>query len=242
MPKLLHSAARSFLALPCTEDAAPHFALRMLEENALPGFLPLRPCGAGAENELCYEVSGLHSLSEVCREQALRAAELRHLLLHLLHALSRLPAYLLSSDGVLLQSDCVYLESLGRAPRFLYHPGQQRPFSETLSAFLQELLSLTDQSDEASVVLAYRLYQESLRHPHALDYLERILSASEAAPHKEEPLIPENDSLVCEIREVQTEALPQKKSGGLLRRLFSHKEEAEPAAEDAVFLEALRAL
>ena len=42
MPKLLHSAARSFLALPCTEDAAPHFALRMLEENALPGFLPLR--------------------------------------------------------------------------------------------------------------------------------------------------------------------------------------------------------
>ena len=214
----------------------------MLEENALPGFLPLRPCGAGAENELCYEVSGLHSLSEVCREQALRAAELRHLLLHLLHALSRLPAYLLSSDGVLLQSDCVYLESLSRAPRFLYHPGQQRPFSETLSAFLQELLSLTDQSDEASVVLAYRLYQESLRHPHALDYLERILSASEAAPQKEEPLAPVNDTLVSEIREVRTEELPQKKSGGLLRRLFSHKEEAEPAAEDAVFLEALRAL
>ena len=242
MPKLLHSAARSFLALPCAEDAAPHFALRMLEENALPGFLPLHPCGAGVENELCYEVSGLHSLSEVCREQALRAAELRHLLLHLLHALSRLPAYLLSSDGVLLQSDCVYLESLGRAPRFLYHPGQQRPFSETLSAFLQELLSLTDQSDEASVVLAYRLYQESLRHPHALDYLERILSASEAAPQKEEPLAPVNDTLVSEIREVRTEELPQKKSGGLLRRLFSHKEEAEPAAEDAVFLEALRAL
>ena len=149
MPKLLHSAARSFLALPCTEDAAPHFALRMLEENSLPGFLPLRLCGASAENELCYEVSGLHSLSEVCRGQALRAAELRHLLLHLLHALSRLPAYLLSSDGVLLQSDCVYLESLGRAPRFLYHPGQQRPFSETLSAFFTGT-PLPDRSERRS--------------------------------------------------------------------------------------------
>ena len=94
----------------------------------------------------------------------------------------------------------------------------------------------------SKVVLAYRLYQESLRHPHALDYLERILSASEAAPQKEEPLAPVNDTLVSEIREVRTEELPQKKSGGLLRRLFSHKEEAEPTAEDAVFLEALRAL
>ncbi len=242
MPKLLYSAARSFLALPLSEDAEPGFALRMLEENSIPGFLPLCPFSESGEHELCYEVSGLHSLSEVCREQALRAAELRHLLLYLLHALSRLPAYLLTFDGVLLQSDCVYLESLSREPYFLYHPGQCRPFSETLSAFLQELLSLTDQSDEASVVLAYRLYQESLRHPHALDYLEHILSASEPAPLPEEPLPPETDPLISEIREVKLETLPQKKSGGLLRRLFSHKEEAEPAAEDAVFLEALREL
>ena len=44
MPKLLYSAARSFLALPLSEDAEPGFALRMLEENSIPGLLPLCPC------------------------------------------------------------------------------------------------------------------------------------------------------------------------------------------------------
>ena len=229
MMKPVHSATHSALELPLSPADASGFPRRMLEENHIPGFLPLCPTGEALPETLSYDVTGLLSLTDAAAEQKLRAEDLRRLLLYLLQALSRLPVYLLSPDSLVLDADAIYLDPQSRAPCFLYHPGQHADFSDSLSAFLHALLALTDQNEERHMVLAYRLYQESLSHPHSLDYLERILTAA-----------PPLDPLVSEIREVSAEELPQKKSGGLLRRLFHRTEEPNHSAEDAVFLEALR--
>lgn len=243
MMKPVHSATHSALELPLSPADASGFPRRMLEENRIPGFLPLRPAGEALPETLSYDVTGLLSLSDAAAEQKLRAEDLRRLLLYLLQALSRLPVYLLSPDGLVLDADAIYLDPQSRAPCFLYHPGQHADFSDSLSAFLHALLALTDQNEERHMVLAYRLYQESLSHPHSLDYLEHILTAAETTPRAADPAAdaaPPLDPLVSEIREVSAEELPQKKSGGLLRRLFHRTEEPNHSAEDAVFLEALR--
>lgn len=243
MIKLVHSASHSALELSLSPADASGFPRRMLEENHIPGFLPLRPSSEATPQTLSYDVTGLLSLADAACEQKLRAADLRRLLLYLLHALSRLPTYLLTPEGLVLDTAAIYLEPQSRAPCFLYHPGQHADFSGSLSAFLHELLSLTDQSEARHMVLAYRLYQESLSHPHSLDYLERILTTAEPLPRAEVPVAeaePPLDPLVSEIREVSAEELPQKKNGGLLRRLFHRAEERDRPAEDTVFLEALR--
>ena len=232
-----HTAPSNFLSPPPTH---PAFRAACSRKTISPVFcrsaLPVRRCPK-------HSPTGLLSLTDAAAEQKLRAEDLRRLLLYLLQALSRLPVYLLSPDGLVLDADAIYLDPQSRAPCFLYHPGQHADFSDSLSAFLHALLALTDQSEERHMVLAYRLYQESLSHPHSLDYLGRILTSAEATPREADPAAdaaPPLDPLVSEIREVSAEELPQKKSGGLLRRLFHRTEEPNHSAEDAVFLEALR--
>ena len=169
MMKPVHSATHSALELPLSPADASGFPRRMLEENHIPGFLPLCPTCEALPETLSYDVTGLLSLTDAAAEQKLRAEDLRRLLLYLLQALSRLPVYLLSPDGLVLDADAIYLDPQSRAPCFLYHPGQHADFADSLSAFLHALLALTDQNEERHMVLAYRLYQESLSHPHSLD-------------------------------------------------------------------------
>ena len=79
MMKPVHSATHSALELPLSPADASGFPRRMLEENRIPGFLPLRPAGEALPETLSYDVTGLLSLSDAAAEQKLRAEDLRRL-------------------------------------------------------------------------------------------------------------------------------------------------------------------
>ena len=61
MMKPVHSATHSALELPLSPADASGFPRRMLEENRIPGFLPLRPDSEALPETLSYDVTGLLS-------------------------------------------------------------------------------------------------------------------------------------------------------------------------------------
>lgn len=63
MMKPVHSATHSALELPLSPADASGFPRRMLEENHIPGFLPLCPTGEALPETLSYDVTGLLSLT-----------------------------------------------------------------------------------------------------------------------------------------------------------------------------------
>ena len=148
--------------------------------------------------------------------------------------------------------DSIYVSPQSRAPCFLFLPGRNSDFSAELSEFLQALLGASDHDDYPSVVLAYRLYKESLDHPSALDRLEQILISQEGpdgtpaitSPDGEQITVPEmlaeagQEPCVLEIREAPAEEYnaPLPGSGsqkpGLFRKLFRKNSAPETGAPD----------
>ena len=245
MPQILNETDRRYLTIPADIQLREQFELRMLEENPIDGLLRLSICDNNGELELRYDISGMCSLAELSETQKLLATDIRRLILTLKHIIAGMAPYLLDPSGILLSLESVYLSPVSRSPCFLFIPARGSSFSSELSEFLKTVLACTDQDDYSSVVLAYRLYKESLDHPSALDRLEQILVSQEnisdptVLTHTDEAavelplpeaLIPEdNEALIAEIREVtfpseSDNSGENEKSGGLFHRLF-HKNE-----------------
>lgn len=261
MPQILNETEHRYLSMNSDFQLRENFELRMLEENRIEGLLHLSVCDDNGFLRLNYDITGMEPLSAFAATQKLKSADIRQLILTLRHVVSAITPYLLRSSGILLTPETVYISPFSRSPCFLYLPGRKDSFSEALSDFLQTLLACTDHDDCASVVLAYRLYKESLDHPNALDRLEQLLISPESSedttllsPDPEsielspaKPLaIDTEEALITEIREVPADGYSSdvsgnEKSGGLFHRLFRKNEEksnspATEQSEDAAWL------
>ena len=153
--------------------------LRMLEENRIEGLLPLSVCDDNGVLRLSYDTAGTEPLSLYTDTAQLKAADLRRLILTLKHVITGMKPFLLEPAGIVLSPESVCLDLRSHSPRFLYLPCRKTVLSEELSQFLQLLMAGTDHDDYPGMVLAYRLYRESLDHPNALDRLEQILISQE---------------------------------------------------------------
>lgn len=262
MPQILNDPNHRYLSMEADRQLREHFELRMLEENHVPGLLPLTVCDDNGVLTLNYDISGKDTLASLAMNQKLLAPDIRQIILTLKHVISGLAPYLLTPSSILLSLESIYVSPVNLAPCFLYVPGQNSHFPTALSEFLQTLLSHTDHDDYPSVVLAYRLYKESLDHPSALDRLEQILISQESplvepgyAEHdSDSPDLPtpadlsasENAPLVSEIREVPLDPVladppASAHAPGLFQKLFRRAEEkgncSSPEDEEKQWIE-----
>ena len=252
MPRILNDVEHVYFSLEAESLLRDQFELRMLEENRIGGLLRLSVCDDDGKLKLNYDITGMDPLSETADHRKLRSQDLRQLILTLKHVITGLEPYLLNASGIVLRLDSVYVDPQSRAPCFLFLPGRNSDFSAELSEFLQALLGASDHDDYPSVVLAYRLYKESLDHPSALDRLEQILISQEGpegappitSPDGEQITVPEmladagQEPCVLEIREAPVQeystALPGSgpQKPGLFRKLFRKNSAPETGAPD----------
>ena len=250
MPRILNDVEHVYFSLEAESHLRDQFELRMLEENRIGGLLRLSVCDDDGKLRLNYDITGLDLLSETVERRKLTSPDLRQLILTLKHVIAGLDPYLLSASGIVLRMDSVYVSPRSGAPCFLFLPGRKSDFSAELSEFLQALLGASDHDDYPSVVLAYRLYKESLDHPSALDRLEQILISQESPdsgpaitrPGGERITVPEmlaeaaQDPCVLEIREAPVGDYgpaypePAQERPGLFRRLFRKNSAPETGA------------
>ena len=185
MDNTLHETERCYFTIGADPGLRNACELRMLEENRIGGLLRLSVCEDEGQLVLNYDTTGWIPLSEFTESRHLTASEIRCLILTLKHVISGLSPFLLDQRGIMLSPDTVFLDPVSASPAFLYVPEQTDAFQENLTLLLQAILSNVDHDDYRSVVLAYRLYKESLEHrtENVLDCLERIL-ISPGAPEE----------------------------------------------------------
>ena len=252
MPRILNDVEHVYFSLDAESLLRDQFELRMLEENRIGGLLRLSVCDDDGKLKLNYDITGLDLLSDTAVRRKLKSQDLRQLILTLKHVVTGLEPYLLNASGIVLRMDSVYVAPQSRSPCFLFLPGRSSDFSAELSEFLQALLGASDHDDYPSVVLAYRLYKESLDHPSALDRLEQILISQEGpdggpaitSPDGEQITVPEmladagQEPCVLEVREVPAREYVAETSEnstekpGLFRRLFRKNSAPETGAPD----------
>lgn len=148
----------------------------MLEENRIRGLLPMKVRYREGKALYCYDITSRQPLERLLENHPVTAKEVRSLFWQIYRTLEEMEGYLLRSGGILLEPELIYVEPEYFEVGICAVPGGTGDFSFRFSHFLQYLLKQVDHRDRDCVVLAYGLYQESLKENYGIEDLVKIVT------------------------------------------------------------------
>ena len=147
----------------------------MLKENQISGLLKFLLKQIDDHKYFYYEITSKQPLSRILEFHSINKQELINLITGIAQVLNRLPAYLLKEDQILLQPEFIYIEPEQFFLSLCMIPGRDRKFSEEMSELLRYILGKINHQDKECVVMAYALYQESVKDNYSMDALAKLV-------------------------------------------------------------------
>lgn len=175
-------------------DATAGYEARMLAHNEIRGLLRMYITYQDGLPLYCYDITSRQPLSRLLETRFITREEICQLLIQIHAALSGMEEYLLDAGDVLLEPEYIYVEPELFQTGLCLIPGVQDDFQGKLSRLLQYILKRINHKDRESVVLAYGLYQESLKENCGMDDLLGLIASERRKGKKHELLSePEGD-------------------------------------------------
>lgn len=150
---------------------------KMILENRIQGFLPVRKRCRNGKEEYCYEVSSQISLEEYLEHRPLASGVLRQLIFTICRLPDALGEYLLTEGNLLLHPETIFFQE--ETNRFLLclYPDERQDVRAQLQELLKYLMGKADKEEERCGTLCYELYgllqKENFCLPEFLAVLEQ---------------------------------------------------------------------
>ncbi len=178
----------------------------MLKENQINGLLKFQLKQIDNRRYFYYEITSKQPLSRILEFHSINKQELINLITGITQILNRLPAYLLKEDQILLQPEFIYIEPEHFFVSLCLIPGRDRKFAEEMSELLRYILGKINHQDKECVVMAYALYQESVKDNYGMDALAELVCLHNdqlEARQEEEECEPQSGFTNTEKEEIQ---------------------------------------
>lgn len=159
-----------------SEFAEGSFEERMISSIASGSLLVPAAAFRKGRNCLEYNITGLTGLMSILKQRAVSASDMTNILTQTFAAVENAGNYLLSEDNLLMDTDCIYFDSVRNSLCFCAVPEQQGGFARGLRQLLSELLGHIDINDSRALRIGFKLMRsmsaEEFRLHDALKSLE----------------------------------------------------------------------
>lgn len=152
------------------------YEARMLAGNEIQGLLRMHIRYQDGSPVYYYDITSRQPLNRLLETRFISRDEICQILIQIHVALTRMEEFLLSDRGILLEPEFVYMEPEFFKVGLCLIPGRNGSFPESLSSFLQYILKCINHKDRECVVLAYGMYQESLKVNYGLEDILKFVS------------------------------------------------------------------
>ncbi len=172
-----HNLRHSFMYIRKQNINLQSYEVKLLRGTSVPAALALSIQPEPLESEpsvLQYEVSGMESMERYYADRKLHYLPLARLMENIQTLLKNLEEYFLPEDMVLLDPSAIFYDSEKESWRFTLVPGYAASFHEGIRALIAWLLKRIDYNEDRVVVLAYTLYNESMKEFLVMENLLRI--------------------------------------------------------------------
>lgn len=159
---------------------SPGYEANMVSANKIRGLMPMHIRYQDGRPFYYYDITSRQPLNRLLETRFITREEICRIMIRLHVVLMEMEGYLLSDGGVLLNPELIYVEPELFQVGFCLVPGQKGDFPEQLSRFLQYILKCVNHKDRECVVLAYGMYQESLKDHFGIDDILRFISPSKS--------------------------------------------------------------
>ena len=187
----------NYLIIIPEETFYDSYEIRMMASNCIDGLLKFHVKQVDNIRSYYYEITSRQPLTRLLEYQSLGAEELRCLITGIVRTLERMETYLLQEGQILLEPDYIYVEPENFTVYLCLIPGRQGIFPEEMTALLQYLLGKVNHQDKECVVMAYGLYQESLKENYGMGDLLRLTGRDKSDDMRnewgKEPEMKDND-------------------------------------------------
>lgn len=159
---------------------------QMLMANTIDGLLKFR--FRQTENGVLYyyEITSKQPLTRLLEGRWIGKDEIAGLIASIARILERIECYLLQESQILLEPEYIYVTPEDFKIYLCVVPGRKIDFPKAMEQLLQYILKKVDHKEKDSVLLAYRLYQESQKEFYGMDNLLKWLSQETKAVGREE--------------------------------------------------------
>ncbi len=146
-----------------SEENLPHeyYCIRMLENQTLPGVLPIQQRNMDNIMLFYYDITGKQTMQNLYTKASLSYEKLRGLIINIISTMELANEYLLPEDDFILSPDYIYLDVVTNVPYLCFLSGYRKDSKKQISDLLEYLMNKVDYSDKESVLLVYRLYAVS---------------------------------------------------------------------------------
>lgn len=179
------------------------FEARMLAGNHIQGLLEMRIKYQEGQPLYYYDITSRQPLNRLLETRFITRDEICMILMQIHGALTVLEEYFLKEDGVLFEPEYIYVEPELFQARLCLAPEKEGDFRVGLNRLLQYILKRINHKDRECVVLAYGLYQESLKENFTMEDLLRLTATEGNKTKKAE--VEEEDPIKNNFREEKCE-------------------------------------
>jgi len=139
------------------------YEFKMLENNYISGLMKFKLVKDNEKTIFCYDITSKQSLSRILEYKPIGLEDIKKIVLGIIRAITNMERFLLGTYGLLLNTDYIYADPEGLDLALCYLPCIKEEMQSKLSDLFAQILAKLDQNDHEGVVLAYSLYQESLK-------------------------------------------------------------------------------
>lgn len=151
------------------------YEARMIVSNCVEGLLKFHVKLIDNRQLFYYDITSMQPLGRLLEQHNISAGELKQLVVGISSTLTHMEAYLLGENQILIQPEYVYVDPENFTLGLCFVPGTDGHFTEELSELFRYILGRVDHQDKNSVVLAYGLYQESLKNNYGIQDLLKLI-------------------------------------------------------------------
>lgn len=170
----------NYLIIEPDEAGYDSYEVYMMASNGIEGLLRFYIKQIDNRKYYYYEITSKQPLNRVLEYHSLGEKELKRLIGGIEQILGRLDAYLLLEKQILLEPEYIYIEPERFSVFLCLVPGRQGDFPEEMTGLLRYLLGKVNHQDKECVVMAYGLYQESLKENYGMKDLLEIIGNNSA--------------------------------------------------------------
>ncbi|MDD6212374.1 MAG: DUF6382 domain-containing protein [Clostridiales bacterium] len=150
------------------------FALHVLQENRLPGLLPLSLREINGRTDYCFEISQGKSMAKRFEKSQISYREISDILYAIDDMVHQMEDYLLDIHHLILEPEFIFYTEKDKL-LFCCHPACTRDFFSQIRSLIQYFLNKMDHTEKAGVEKTYQIFEISQQEYFRLDDLLDIL-------------------------------------------------------------------
>lgn len=151
----------NFLRLTCDDGLLGYDKeMKMVMKNNLPYILKVNSFTINNNISYYYEILYYKPLSVFCQNKPLSIEDITNIVISLKGAINSIDIYLLNSEGIMLEPDCIFVEPSTSKAHFVYAPFENREFNLGVRRLFEFFMEHMNHSDKIKTIRFYDMYQE----------------------------------------------------------------------------------